>query len=83
MLASSFMALNEPDSALAVWPAFLGRGGSPFEAWLLDASTLAAVHQGARATAALDSAARYAAGDSTAARRIAEVRALVEKASLR
>jgi len=83
MLAASFMALGHPDSALAVWPAFLGRGGSPFEAWLLEASTLAAAHDPGRARAALDSAARYAAADSTAPRRIADVRALIEKAGRR
>ncbi len=82
MLAASFMALGEPDSALAVWPAFRGRGGSPFEAWLLEASTFAAVHDSARASSALDSAARYAA-DSTAPRRLAEVRVLVENARRR
>ncbi len=83
MLAASFMALGEPDSALAVWPAFRGRGGSPFEAWLLEASTFAATHDPARARAALDSATRYAAADSTAPRRLAEVRALVENAGRR
>ena len=80
MLAASFMALSRPDSALAVWPAFRSRGGSPFDAWLLEAATLAAARDPARARTALDSAVRYAASDSTAPRRIAEVRALVENA---
>ena len=83
MLAASWMALAQPDSALAVWPAYRGRGGSPFEGWLLEASTLAAAHAPDRARVALDSAARHAASDSTAPRRLAEVRSLVEKAGLR
>ncbi|MGA2382217.1 MAG: hypothetical protein ABSG61_02175 [Gemmatimonadales bacterium] len=81
MLAASYMALAQPDSALAVWPALLGRGGPPFEAWLLEASTLASARSPERARIALDSAMRYAASDSTAPRRLAEVRALIEKAA--
>jgi hypothetical protein len=81
MLAASFMGLGASDSALAVWPAFISRGGSRFEAWLLDASTLAAAGSPEQARAALDSAARYAAADSAAPERIAEVRALIEKGS--
>jgi len=77
-LAASFVALGERDSALAVWPAFRGRGGSPFEGWLLEASTLAAVGQAARASAALDSAARQAPSDSVIALRLNEVRRLIE-----
>ena len=80
MLAASWIALAQPDSALAVWPAFRSRGGSPFEAWLLEASTLAAAGSPERARIVLDSAAHYAASDSAAPRRLAEVRALVEKA---
>jgi tetratricopeptide (TPR) repeat protein len=83
MLAASFMALGEKDSALAVWPAFRRRGGSPFEAWLLEASTLAAAAQPGQARAALDSAARHAARDSTARGRLESVRALIEKAERR
>ena len=80
MLAASYMALAEADSALAVWPAFRRRGGSPFEGWLLEASTLAAAEEPERARAALDSAVRHAAADSTAPPRLEEVRALIEKA---
>ncbi len=80
MLAAGFMAAADTDSALAVWPAFLRRGGSPFEGWLLSASTLAAAGRRGEARAALDSASRYAAADSTAPRRLAEVRTLVENA---
>lgn len=83
MLAASWMALAQADSALAVWPAFRGRGGSPFDGWLLEASTLAAAHEPQPALLALDSASRYAASDRTAPRRLAEVRALVENARLR
>jgi tetratricopeptide (TPR) repeat protein len=79
MLAAAFLALGRRDSALAVWPVFRRRGGSPFEGWLLEASTLQALAEPARARAALDSAAGYAAADSTALRRLAEVRAQIEK----
>jgi len=77
MLAASYVALGEPDSAVAVWPAFLGRGGPPFDGWLLEASTLAATGRSERARSALDSAIQHAASDSTAPRRIREVRALI------
>jgi tetratricopeptide (TPR) repeat protein len=80
ILTACFLALGRTDSALAVWPAFRSRGGSPFEGWLLEASTRAAARDPARARGALDSAARHADPDSLAARRMAEVRALVEKA---
>jgi tetratricopeptide (TPR) repeat protein len=78
-LAAGFVAVGEPDSALAVWPAFRSRGGSPFEGWLLEASTLAAVGQAARASAALDSAARVAPTDSLSAARLTGVRRLIER----
>jgi len=77
-LAASFVALGERDSALAVWPAFRDRGGSPFEGWLLEASTLATVGRKALASAALDSAAKLAPSDSVSAMRLNEVRRLVE-----
>lgn len=80
MLAASFMALGAGDSALAVWPAFRLRGGSRFEGWLLEASTLAALHQPERARVALDSAARWMPADSAARGRIEEVRALIGSA---
>ena len=83
MLAASYVALGEPDSAVAVWPAFLGRGGSPFDGWLLEASTLTAAGQPGRARAALDSAVQHAASDSTAPRRIREVRGLIDKSERR
>ncbi len=83
MLAASFVALGLKDSALAVWPSFRRRGGAPFDGWLLDASTLAAVAEPERARAACDSAARYAGADSTARARLAAVRSLVENAGRR
>jgi len=73
------VALGERDSALAVWPAFRDRGGSPFEGWLLEASTLATVGRKALASAALDSAAKLAPSDSVSAMRLNEVRRLVER----
>ncbi len=83
MLAAGFVALGLKDSALAVWPAYRRRGGFPFDGWLLEASTLAAVAEPGRARAAYDSAAHYAGADSTAAARLAQVRSLVEKAGRR
>ena len=80
MVAASFLALGERDSALDVWPAFRGRGGSFFEGWLLEASTLAAVAQPERARAALDSAARWMPPDTAAQSRLRDVRALVVRA---
>jgi hypothetical protein len=83
LLAACFVALGEPDSALAVWPVFRSRGGSAFEGWLLEASTLAAVGQPARAAAALDSAVRRAPPDSVAASRLVEVRGLIDRSRQR
>jgi hypothetical protein len=83
LLAASFVALGERDSALAVWPAFRRRGGSAFEGWLLEASTLVALGQPAGASAALDSAAGRVPSDSAAASRLNQVRVLVERANRR
>ncbi len=77
LLASSFMALGEGDSAVAVWQSFRRRGGSPFEGWLLEASTLASLGDRARAASALDSAMRLAPRDSVAITRLDAVRALL------
>jgi tetratricopeptide (TPR) repeat protein len=78
-LAASFVALGQADSAVAVWPAFRGRGGSRFEGWLLEASMLAALRQPDRAAAALDSATASATPDSASALRLSEVRRLIER----
>jgi hypothetical protein len=83
MLAASFVALGERDSAVDVWPAFRSRGGSAFEGWLLEASTLAAVAEPERARLALDSTARWAPPDSVSQTRLREVRALVSRAGHR
>ena len=77
MLAASYAALGQGDSALAVWPAFRRRGGSAFEGWLLEASTLAALGRPVPAAAALDSATRFASADSVARARLRAVRAIV------
>ena len=81
LLAASFAALGERDSAIAVWPAFRSRGGSPFEGWLLESSTLADLGQPARAAATLDSATRTAPSDSTSLARLLAVRSLVTAAT--
>jgi hypothetical protein len=73
------VALGQADSAVAVWPAFRGRGGSRFEGWLLEASMLAALRQPDRAAAALDSATASATPDSASALRLSEVRRLIER----
>jgi tetratricopeptide (TPR) repeat protein len=80
MVAASFLALGERDSALDVWPQFRRRGGSFFEGWLLEASTLAAAAQPERARAALDSAARWVPPDAASRSRLRDVQALVERA---
>jgi tetratricopeptide (TPR) repeat protein len=80
MLAASFAALGERDSAVAVWPAFRTRGGSQFEGWLLEASTLATFDRAARAAVALDSAARTVPADSLSRARLQAVRAIVAAA---
>ncbi len=74
MLAASFLALGERDSALAVWPAFLARGGSPFERWLIGAVTYATVGQPDSARQALDRAAALLPADTVARRRLGEAR---------
>jgi len=80
MLAASFAALGECDSAVAVWPAFRSRGGSSFEGWLLQASTLATFGQSALAAAALDSASRAAPADSASQARLQAVHGIVAAA---
>jgi len=77
MLAASFLALGMPDSAVAVWPAFLARGGNRFDRWLLGSVTLAAVGRGPDALLALDSAISYLPRDTIAIRRLEEGRAEV------
>ena len=76
-LASSYAALGRKDSALDVWPAFRRGGGPAFEGWLLEASSAAHFGAGARALAALDSAARLAPGDSASQSALGAVRTQV------
>jgi len=83
MLAASLAATGQRDSAIAVWPAFRSRGGSPFEGWLLEASTLAGLGQPARAESAFAQAAHLVPSDSTARARLAAVRSIVERAQVR
>jgi tetratricopeptide (TPR) repeat protein len=79
LLAASFLALHEPDSAVAASEAFRERGGSGFERWLLEAWTLRAVGRAAQARAALDSATRRAPPDSASRARLDQVRSLLEQ----
>jgi tetratricopeptide (TPR) repeat protein len=77
MLAASFVALREPDSAVAVWPAFEERGGSPFERWLLAATTWVAVGRPDSGRVALDRARARLPDDSIARRRLEWAEAIV------
>ena len=81
MLAASFVSLHQPDSALAVWPAFLARGGDRFNRWLLGAATWAAVGKPDSARLGLDSAAAALPPDTIAQRRLRETRMEVRRLS--
>ncbi len=83
MLAASFAALGWRDSAVAVWPAFRSRGGSAFDGWLLQASTLATLGEPVRAESAFVLAARAAPPDSISRARLGAVRAIVAAAAHR
>ncbi len=77
MLAASFVALGERDSALAVWPAFEERGGSLFERWMLSATTWTALGNADSARAALDLARSLVPSDSLSHQRLAWAEAVV------
>ena len=78
ILAGAFLSAGWPDSARAVWPSFLGRGGSPFVGWLYRASTFVAVGgMPDSARLALDSATAHAPGDPAARADLGKLRALV------
>lgn len=77
VLAASFVALGQRDSALAVWPAFGGRGGRHFERWLYQASTFAALGTLDSARMAFDSALVGAPTDSIARMQIQEAREIL------
>jgi len=66
VLAGSFAALGERDSAIAACADFRRRGGSSFEGWLLQSSLLAGFGDSAAAAAAVDSARRASPADSAA-----------------
>jgi hypothetical protein len=80
MLAASFIALRQPDSALAVWPAFGHRGGSPFERWLLTATTWAAIGRADSGRVALERARRLLPDDSVSRRRLSWAAVVVDGA---
>jgi len=80
MLAASFAALGWRDSAVAVWPAFRSRGGSAFDGWLLQASTLATLGEPAQAESAFALAVRAAPADSIAHARLGAVGAILAAA---
>lgn len=83
VLAASFVALGQRDSALAVWPAFGARGGRSFERWLYQASTYAAVGMPDSARLAFDSAMVRAPTDSIARLQIQEARRILRAAGAR
>ncbi|OGT95247.1 MAG: hypothetical protein A2083_01955 [Gemmatimonadetes bacterium GWC2_71_9] len=82
VLAASFVALGQRDSALAVWPAFGGRGGRRFERWLYQAATYSALGIVDSARVAFDSARALAPTDSTARRQLREARAIIDRTLL-
>jgi len=64
VLAATFAAVGQRDSAVAACAAYRRAGGSPFDSWTLEASLLAGLGDAAAASAALDSATRVAPPDS-------------------
>jgi len=79
MLAASYLALRQPDSAMAVWPAFVRRGGDRFDRWLLGAVTLASIGRIDSAAVAMDSAEAAVPDDSIARRRLADARREIDR----
>jgi hypothetical protein len=77
VLAAAYLALDRPDSARAVWPAFRRRGGSPYLGWLYGSSTFAAVRMLDSARMAFDSAAIHAPADPSARADLGRLRALI------
>ena len=77
ILAAAFLALDQPDSARAVWPAYRRRGGSPYLGWLYGSSTFAAVRMLDSARMAFDSAAAHAPADPSARADLGRLRALI------
>ncbi len=79
LLAASWLALHQGDSALAVWPAFAARGGRRFERWLYTFSTQAALGHPVEARAAYDSAVADIPNDSLAMIQIGEAHGLLAR----
>jgi len=83
MLAASWLRLGQPDSALAVWPAFARSGGPRFERWLLACTTLAALHRDSEARRAFDSAVVDIPQDSLAMQQLSQARQILRGGGLR
>ena len=79
ILVAAFLALHQPDSARAVWPAFLRRGGSPFWGWLLRSSTFATIGMPDSARLVFDSARAYASRDSSTQGELRALRDLIQR----
>ena len=77
VLAAAYLALERPDSARAVWPAYRRRGGSLYLGWLYGASTFAAVRMLDSARIAFDSAAAHAPAEGSAQADLGRLRALI------
>ncbi len=81
IMAGALLSSGEPDSARAVWPAFLRRGGAPFAGWLYRSSTFLATGMPDSARIALDSAAGHIPDDPSARADLGRLRALIASAS--
>jgi len=77
ILAGAFLAAHEPDSARAVWPAFLRAGGPAFRAWIYRSSTFVAVGMLDSARLALDSATAHAPDDASSRVDLGSLRFLI------
>jgi len=83
MLAASWLRIGQPDSALAVWPVFTRSGGPRFERWLLESTTLAALHRDSEARQAFDSAVVDIPQDSLAMQQLSQARQILRGDGLR
>ena len=81
MLAASFIAVHEADSAIAVWPAFAARGGQPFERWLFAAVTFATAGMPDSARASLRRAEATVPADTVSRRQLRDAAIEVERAA--
>ena len=78
VLAGAFLAVNQRDSARAVWPAYLRRGGSAYRGWLYRAATFASVGMPDSARLAYDSTRAHMPRDPAARSEIGRLRVLIE-----